>query len=280
MVPVKVFISADMEGISGIASREETSPASKDFKQARKLMTGDVNAAIQGALDAGATEFVVNDSHSVMRNIIREELCPKATLIRGWPKPLSQMEGIDDNTQAVFLIGYHAKRGTRKALLDHTIDSRVIEEVRLNGQSVGEIGINAMVAGHFDVPVALISGDLAAAQEARSLLGEIEVAIVKEAAGRYSARCLHPQQARDLIREKASNTIRRLKEFKPFRPKTPVELEVDFVDTGMVDMSELLPYARRIGARTVHYESESYLNVYGALRAMISLAREIIFEKI
>jgi D-amino peptidase len=269
-----------MEGISGIVSRNETSSSSSNLELAKKLMTEDVNAAIEGAIDAGATTFLVNDAHGVMRNIVMEDLHPSATLIRGWPKPLSQMEGIDKETDAAFFIGYHAKRGTPKALLDHTIDSRIIEDVRLNGLSIGEIGINAMVAGYFGVPVALISGDLAATQEARSLLGEIEFAVVKKATGRYSASCLHPQRAHELIRAAASNAIRKLGEFKPFKPKTPAKLEIDLTETGMADMAELLPVLRRTGARTVCYESENYLDIYRVLRATISLAREIIFENI
>lgn len=277
---MKVFISVDMEGISGVVSRDETSPSSRNFELTRKLMTGDVNAAIQGAIDAGATTFLVNDAHGVMRNIIMEDLHSSAMLVRGWPKPLSQMEGIDKNTDAVFFIGYHAKRGTSKALLDHTIDSRIIEDVRLNGLSVGEIGINAMVAGYFGVPVVLISGDLAATQEALSLLGEIEVAVIKEAVGRYSASCLPPLKAQKIIRDAAYNAIQKLRKFKPFKPKTPVKLEIDLVETGMADMAELLPVLHRTRAKTVCYESNNYLDIYRVLRATISLAREIIFENI
>lgn len=269
-----------MEGISGIVGRDETLRESPRFESSCRLMTLDINAAVEGAVEGGATSFIVSDSHGVMRNVLQDELNPNTTLVRGWPRPLSQLEGISEDVAGAFFLGYHAKRGAKGALMDHTIDSRVIREVRLNGEAVGEIGINAMVCGHFNVPVALVSGDLAATLEAQSLLGNVETVSVKEAVGRYSARCTHPKEARRMIREAAGSAVRRLGEFVPLRPRKPVMLEVDLVDTGMADMVELVPKAERIAGCTIRYESHDYLELYGALRALISLSREILFEKL
>jgi D-amino peptidase len=277
---MKVYISVDMEGVSSIVSFDEVSADKLSYEQARALMTEEVNAAIDGALEAGAKEILVSDSHSVMRNLIPEKLRSEAKLIRGWPRPLSQMQGIDESFDAVFFIGYHPMGGTHRGLLDHTLDSRIVSEVRINGTPVGEVGINAMIAGHFNVPVVLVTGGRAVVEEAKMLLGEVEGIIVKDDVGRHAAICLHPFEARKRIREAATNALRRLARFKPFTPKRPVELEVDFMSSGMAEMAELLPNSERVKPRTVRYTSGNYLEVYKALRAMISLAREMIFERV
>jgi D-amino peptidase len=190
------------------------------------------------------------------------------------------MQGIDESFDAVFFIGYHPMSDTHRGLLDHTLDSRIVSEVRINGTPVGEVGINAMIAGHFNVPVVLVTGGRAVVEEAKMLLGEVEGIIVKDDVGRHAAICLHPFEARKRIKEAASNALRHLARFKPFTPKRPVELEVDFVSSGMAEMAELLPNSERVKPRTVRYTSSNYLEVYKALRAMISLAREIIFERV
>lgn len=270
---MKVFISADLEGVAGVVHREHTMREGKEHERARKLMTQEVNAAIEGILDVDSkATIVVNDSHGTMRNILPEELHKVAELITGSPKPLSMMQGIDSSFDAGFFLGYHAKRGTQSGVLEHTYHGGVVINVAINGNSMGETGINAAVAGYFGVPIALVTGDLAVAEEARSVLKTVEVVKVKEGVGRYAARCVSPSTARELIREGASRALKNLKRFRPFKIKPPVKLDVEFIHTGMAEMAELLPGTRRINGRTVSFATNDYLEAFRALRAMITLA--------
>src|SRR6266542_1531997 len=202
---MRIYISVDMEGIAGVVHEDQTNPVdprcAAEYARFRKLMTGEANAAVEGALAAGATQFVVNDSHWDMRNLLPEELHEAAELLSGGPKRLSMLEGIERGFDAALFIGYHARAGTPRAVLDHTIMDAV-RDVRLNGRSMGELGLNAALAGAYGVPVALVSGDRATAEEARALLGRgIETVIVKEAVSRHAARSVAPAAARQLVRD-------------------------------------------------------------------------------
>ena len=272
----KVFISADMEGISGVVHSEHTSRSGKEHDYARKLMTSEVNAAIEGALNAGASEIIVNDSHGTMRNILIDQLNPKAKLLTGSPKLLSMMQGIDSTFNAVFFIGYHAKSGTRIGVLDHTISGRVISDIVINGVSVGEVGINAAIAGYFNVPVVLVTGDNSVINEARRLLGDIESVVVKRAVGRYAALCLHPNIVHEKIREAAQRALERLSDFKPFRFNSPVKVEVTFANSGMAEMAELIPVVQRADGKKVSFMHKDYSIAIKILRAMIYLATTVL----
>jgi len=202
---VRVYISVDMEGIAGVVHESQTDPASPafapEYARFRRLMTAEANAAVEGALAAGATRVLVNDSHWHMRNLLAEELHQAAELVSGDPKPRSMVQGIDAGFDAALFIGYHARAGTRNAILDHTYADR-IHEVRLNGKPVGELGLNAGVAGVHGVPVALVSGDSALAAEAKDLLGDgVATVIVKEAVSRHAAKSVAPAVACRMIRE-------------------------------------------------------------------------------
>jgi len=179
---MKVYISCDMEGISGVVAGKQTEGNGEEYKRAQKLMTDELNAAIEGALAGGATEILVNDSHGHMRNILIEELNPKAQLISGSPKPLLMMQGIDASFDAAFFIGYHAQAGTAYSVLDHTY-AGIVYQVSLNGRPMGETGLNAALAGYFGVPVVLVSGDKLLVEEATALLGTVEGVAVKESCG-------------------------------------------------------------------------------------------------
>ncbi len=270
---MKVFISADMEGVAGIVHREHTLREGKEHERARKLMTYEVNAAIEGALEASKTAtVVVNDSHGTMRNILPEELHEAAELITGSPKPLSMMQGIDSSFDAALFLGYHARRGTYLGVLEHTFHGRVISDIKINGKPMGETGINAALAGYFGVPVALVTGDLSVTEEARSILGTVETVKVKEGVGRYAAQCVSPSTARRLIKEGSSKALKNLRKFKAFRIRPPIKVDVTFVHTGMTGMAELLPGAKRVNGRTVSFATNDYLEAFKALRAMITLA--------
>jgi D-amino peptidase len=271
---VRVYISVDMEGVAGVVHESQTDPVNPacaaEYARFRRLMTGEANAAIEGALTAGATKVVVNDSHWFMRNLLVEELHPTAELISGDPKPRSMMQGIDGGFDAALCIGYHARAGTRNAILDHTYADR-IQEVRLNGHAVGELGINAALAGVHGVPVALVSGDSALAAEAQELLGDdVATVTVKEAVSRHAARSVAPAVACRMIREAVTRALK--KKRRPFVLPPPITLEVDFAMTIHADMAELCPGATRIAARTVAYTHQDYGEVFRGWRAMLNLS--------
>src|SRR5882724_11920611 len=225
---MRVYISVDMEGIAGVVHESQTDPATPAFAaeygRFRCLMTAEANAAVEGALAAGATRVLVNDSHWFMRNLLAEELHQAAELVSGDPKPRSMMQGIDEGGEggfdAALFIGYHARAGTRNAILDHTYADR-IHEVRLNGKPVGELGLNAGLAGVHGVPVALVSGDSALAAEAKDLLGDgVATVIVKEAVSRHAAKSVAPAVACRMIREEVPRALTRATG-TPCTPATP-----------------------------------------------------------
>lgn len=271
---MKVYISVDMEGIAGVVHEDQTNPVdprcAAEYARFRRLMTAEANAAIAGARDAGATSVLVNDSHWQMRNLLAEELHEGAELVSGDPKPWSMMEGIDSAFAAAFFVGYHARAGTARAILDHTYSDRVYE-VRLNGRPVGEAGLNAALAGAHGVPVALVTGDAALAAEVQDLLGEgVTTAVVKTAVGRQGARSLAPAVACRRIREAAVESLRT--RGQPFVLPPPVTLEIDFVQTLHADLAELVPGSERTGARTLRFTDQDYREVFRAFRAMHGLA--------
>jgi D-amino peptidase len=236
-------------------------------------MTGEVKAACEGALAAGATEIVVNDSHWDMRNIIHEELPQQVRLIRGWLKPLSMNQGIDPSCDAVAYVGYHAAAGTHDAVLDHTYSGQTVYEVRLNGERCSEARINALVAGAFGVPVVFLSGDQSACADVRSFLPWIEAVQVKEAIGRYAASSLSPHAARAAIKTGMEKALREAspRGAKPYKVKPPLTLELDFTTTSRADMAQLLPGSERLSARTLRFSHEDTLTVFRAFRAMMTL---------
>jgi D-amino peptidase len=273
---MRVYISVDMEGIAGVVHESQTDPTTPAFAaeygRFRRLMTAEANAAVEGALAAGATTVLVNDSHWFMRNLLAEELHQAAELVSGDPKPRSMMQEIDQRGgfDAALLIGYHARAGTRNAILDHTYADR-IHEVRLNAKAVGELGLNAALAGVYAVPVALVSGDSAVAAEAKDLLGDgVATVIVKEAVSRHAAKSVAPAVACRMIREAVPRALER--KHSPFALRAPVTLEVDFAMTIHADMAELCPGALRTTGRTVAFTHEDYVQVFRAWRTLLNLS--------
>jgi D-amino peptidase len=272
---LKIYISVDMEGITGVVSSDQVSGTGVDYGMARRWMTEDVNAAVLGALDAGATEIIVNDSHGDMRNIIASELHPAAMLISGTPKPLGMMEGVDATADAVLLIGYHAKAGTIDGVLDHTISSATVYSIKINGIEMPELGINALVAGAFNVPVVMLSGDKTLCAQARELLGpNVRTALVKEAIGRYAAKHLSFENARKLIRQQAKEGIERRRDVKSYKLTPPYRAELTYLRSSQADNAMMIPGVKRVGARSVEIQSDDYLVLCKFLRGLISLGRE------
>jgi len=270
---MKVFISVDMEGISSIVDGSETGRDKGEYERGRTLMTADVNAAIYGILEAApGAEIVVSDAHGGMRNIKPEELNKAAALVRGTPKPLTQMAGIDGTFNAAMFVGYHSKKGTEHGILSHTISGRTIESVTVNGVEVGETGINSRIAGHFGVPLVFLAGDQATALEAKEVSPKVEVAVVKEAIGRTSAKILHPEVARELIKETAAKALKGGVKAEPLMVEPPVEIVVKYVNARMADAVEFMPSAERLDGKTIKFVQSDFLEAFNALRASIFIA--------
>jgi D-amino peptidase len=212
-------------------------------------MTLEVNAAIEGAFEAGTTEVLVSDSHGDAQNVDLELLDKRARLIRAWPRPLGMMQGIDNTFAAAALIGYHAAEGSRTAVLAHTFTGKV--SVALNGTPVPEAGISAAIAGEFGVPVVFLSGDQSAGQEAKHLLGSIETATVKEALGFHAAIMIHPDVAQRMIREGIKRGIERRSQIKPYKVARPIRLQLTFKDLVDAEHASFFPGVERVDGTTV-----------------------------
>ncbi len=270
---MKVFISCDIEGISGVvASGAHTSSDGRDYGRARSLMTGEVNAAIEGAFNAGATEVVVNDSHGSMINLLIEKVNPAASLITGSPKPLSMMQGIGKDCAAAIFVGYHARMGT-PGVLSHTISGASVANVWVNDVILGETGINAGLAGHFGVPLILVCGDDVVSREAKELLPHVRTATVKTAITRQSALCLPPERAQALIRQETEKALASLDSAGPWLPGSPVTFKIEFKDSGLAENAARMPYSKLVDPKTVTFTADDYLTAFQGLRAMIALAR-------
>ncbi len=269
----KVFISVDMEGIWGVVAAEQTTATSPEYGAARKWMAEDVNAVVAGLLEAGAGDIVVNDSHGSMRNIVADTLNPKVSLISGSPKPLSMMQGLDATFDAVVFVGYHARAGTAAATLDHTISGGTIYSIKVNGQEMPELGLNALIAGYFKVPVIMLSGDTTTCAQAKAVLGDgLVTAAVKEATGRVAARLYPQEQARANLRNAAREALGKKAAFQPFRVAGPYVVDVEFHNSQQSELPTLLPGVKRTGARSVSVSGSDYIETFKLVRAIIALA--------
>lgn len=268
---MKVFISADIEGVAGVVHREHTARDGREHDRARMLMTREVNACIEGALEAGATLVLVNDSHGTMRNLIPEEIHPEAEYITGSPKILSMMQDVDEGFDAALFVGYHARMGN-PGILNHTYHGGVIRNIRINGIDLGEIGINACIAGYFGVPVALVTGCQVTANEAQQFLPHVQTAVVKYAINRQTARNLSPEKARALIKETTISALARVKEMPPKVLPGPYTVEVTYLHSGLADAAEILPIVERADSTTHRFETEDFISAFRYIRSLIAIA--------
>jgi len=256
---MKIFISADMEGVTGVVHRDQLMPEGKTYLRACKAMTDDVNAVIRGALrEAPSAEFVVGDSHGVMRNIILEELHEAAQLVigpAGWQnKPLCMSQGVDKDTQLAFFTGYHSRAGTPGGLLAHTWSGRTVTNFRINGELIGETALNAAVVGHWDIPVGLVSGNSELGPEAQATIPEGFVWVAtKQTYGPTAALCLPPAKTHKLLSDGAAEAVRRFKagRLKAHRPTLPVTFEVEVYQRDMAERAASVPGIERRSERVV-----------------------------
>ncbi len=272
---VRVFISADMEGVTGLVAASELLPDGPDYPRFRALMTGDVNAAIDGLVVGGAVSVLVCDAHNTGRNIPIEDLHSAARLIRGGTKPLGMMEGIDDACAAACFVGYHAMFGTHRAIADHTWDPYAVQAVTINGRLVGEIGLNAALAGWFGVPVALVTGDDATARETADLLPWAETVIVKEAKGRFAADCLPPEASHPLIRAGAADALAHLARMEPWRIEGATEIIVTFFTAGQAERAAWIPGAELTAPRVVACRGADFWSAYRLYWAAVYLGGDV-----
>jgi D-amino peptidase len=273
---MKIFISADMEGTAGVTDRDQVTAGATDYARFRRLMTEEVNAAILGALEAGAKEILVNDSHGPMRNLLIEELHPQAQLISGRPKPHGMMQGIDSSFDAVFFTGYHAAAGTQNGVLDHTYRGTTVRQIKLGNLVAGEAAFNAALAGHFKVPVALVTGDATAVAQTKKLLPQVEAVAVKEPIGRFAARSYQPVEARRRIKEGVARALKRARDLKPLAITRPVNLELDWITTAMADQCMMIPGMVRVNPRAVQYKARDVEQAFVLTRACLVLAGSVL----
>ena len=264
---LKVFISVDMEGITGVVTSDECSRTGQDYNYFRKIMTLETNAAIEGALAAGAAEIWVRDSHGSARNILPDLLNEKAILIRDWSGgPKGMMEGIDETFDAVLFIGYHAKAGTPDAIIEHT-SSGIVTDMAVNGTSLPEAGYNALISGHYNVPVVFLAGDKAICEQAKKLFGQVETVAVKDAIG-AAVVSLHPNVANAKIRAGVQKALENLSAFKPFKMNPPYTLVLKLKTETQVYNGAFYPGAKRTGDWELTYKNDSIMDIIKAFSWM------------
>ncbi|MFQ6096136.1 MAG: M55 family metallopeptidase [Armatimonadota bacterium] len=263
---MKVYMTTDLEGVSGVTQVTQSFSDKHRYEEARISLTRDVNAAVLGARDAGATDIIVLDGHggNAGYNFVYEELVDGARYQLGAPRT-TYSEGLTFDTHCVFAVGYHAMAGTRAAVLDHTQSSMSIVNIWLNGEPIGELAMEAYVAGHYGVPVALVTGDDKVCAEAKQLLGdEVVTACVKWTAKRQSALCLPPGEARAVIREKAAEAVKAADRIEPLTIQSPVELRVQYLRTEMCERFWGRPDVEMPDSRTVVFRGDNALEVMNA----------------
>jgi D-amino peptidase len=272
---MKLLIAVDMEGISGVVDWKHVDSTHAEYQRFRHIMTADVNAAVAGAAQAGVEEILVADGHGYAKNILIEELDPRARLNSGSPSPFSMVQGIDTGVQAAFFIGYHAHMSTEKAILAHTWSSASVSNVWLNGKIVGEIGLNASVCGAFGAPVLFVSGDQAACDEARQWIPGVVVVAVKKASGRQAAECLPPSVSQGMIKEATEHAILSYKAGKapaPVKASLPVRIIVEFLNALQTDQASLIPGITRLDGRRIEFQAEDMPTAYRYFRSAVSMA--------
>jgi D-amino peptidase len=273
--PFKLYISADMEGVAGVVTEQQLGPGGFEYARFREFMTAEVNTVIETAFAAGVTEIVVSDSHGNGQNLLIEKLPRNVTVVRSWPRPLMMMEGIDDTFAGAILIGYHASTHNVAGVRAHTISSARLTEVRLNDRQVGEGEISAAIAGHFGVPIIMVSGDDQLVKELQTTLGDVEGAVVKWAHGFHSARTLTPAEANDVIRAATQRALARIKSFRPYKVKAPVNLDIRFKSYRQTELLSYLPIVQQLDSHTVRYVGKDVPTVSKFLQFVTTYASDL-----
>lgn len=273
---LKVHISVDMEGVGGVVTGDQLGPAGFEYGRFREFMTREALAAVEAARRAGATEIVVADSHGNGQNLLIEQFPADVRVIRSWPRRLGMMAGIDDTVDAAMFIGYHAGTNNTSGVRAHTFSSANLTRVALNGTNVTEGSWNAAIAGHFGVPVVMMSGDDAAIAEVRKAVGNIEAAETKRSLGFHSALTLTPQAAATLIGERVTAAMGRLKAFRPLTVQAPIVVDVSFKNYMPAEVLAYLPLFERTDSHSIRFrakdmvEASAIMSFLGDYRADIT----------
>jgi len=273
---MKIFLSSDMEGTAGVVDWSQCLGPGPEYQYYRRLLQDEVNAAIDGALSAGATQFLVNDSHSTMANLRPDELLGNARYLSGRHKPMYMMQGLDDSYDAVFFVSYHGSMASEASTLSHTYNPKAIARVLLNGLEVGESGINALVALGHGVPVVLVTGDDTTAEEASRVSPGIHTAVVKHSVTRFAAESLHPAEAQQLIREAAAAAVADLGSARLPAIKLPATLQIDFQNGDLAEMATWVEGVERVDARAVQITGEDPIRLFRSFITVVLLTRAIV----
>lgn len=273
---MKIFISSDMEGTAGVVDWSQCIPGNPEYGYYRELLQNEVNASITGAMAAGATEFLVNDSHSSMQNLRPDSLEGNARYLSGKHKPMYMMQGLDSTFDAIFLISYHGSMSSEASVLSHTYNPRAISDIRLNGEFVSEAGLNALVAQAYGVPMVLVTGDETTEVETRMWSPGIHAAVVKKSITRFAADSMHPKQACDLIFEKAKASIESLATIAVPAIKLPATIEITFHNNDFADMATWLPGTVKTGVKTVTITDADPLALFRRFITTVILTRSIV----
>jgi D-amino peptidase len=266
----KIFISADMEGLTGVVSGEQLGASGFEYNAYRELMTAEVNTAIAAARDAGASAFVVADSHGSMQNLLIDKLPADVEIVRGSPRPLGMMHGIDASFDGVIFIGYHASTTNTDGVRAHTFSSAMLADVKLNGVSVTEGAWNAALAGQFGVPVLAVSGDAAAVAEVKRVVGDVEGAVVKWPIGFHAARTLTPEAGRSAIQAAVTRGMARRATIPPYRLPAPIRVEIRFKNYRPAEVVSWLPGFTRVDAHAVAFTARDMVEAYHVLEVLTS----------
>ncbi|WJY26889.1 M55 family metallopeptidase [Sporosarcina trichiuri] len=273
---MKIFVSVDMEGITGLPDESYVDSHRHNYERARRIMTQEANAIAAAAFENGAQEVLINDSHSKMNNLMIEELHPDAELIMGSMKPLSMVQSLDSSYTGAVFAGYHARAG-QPGVMSHTMIFGV-RNIYINEMAVGELGFNAYVAGYYGVPVLMVAGDDGACREAEALIPNVVTAPVKYSISRSSVRTLHPEKAQALLQERMEQALKNRESIKPLTPPDHPVMRIEFTNYGEAEWAALMPGCEiEEGTTIVRYEAKDIIDAYRAMLVMTELAMQTTF---
>lgn len=273
---LKVLISVDMEGVAGVVSADQLSPGSFEYERFRRFMTAEAIAAVEGAKQAGATEIVVTDAHGNEQNLLVELFPADVRIVRGSPRRLGMMGGLDASFDAAMFVGYHASTHNSNGVRAHTFSSARFTRLTVNGAEVTEGAWNAAVAGHFGVPVIFVSGDDAAVAEVRAAIGPISAVETKRTLGFHSAETITPEASQKLIREKAAAAIGELRQRKPYKVTEPVTVAVSFKSITPVEAASYLKQVfTRVDSHTLRFAAKDMAEATEILQFLMTYRLEL-----
>lgn len=270
---MKVYISADIEGATGVTAYKQVVAGRAEFSKACLSWIEDLNKLAEGAFAAGAEQVLINDAHASMDNLIADKIHPKVEYISGYLKPLNQMEGLDQTFKLVFLFT-HARAGLM-GVLSHSYVLPDVYLIKLNGQAIGELGLNSLLAAYYGVPVGLVIGDDATAREAQDFIPGVETVITKNCIDQFTARCYTPEVTGRLLQEQAFQVVKRYQEFKPLIIDQEFNLEITFTMPAMASLVSYVPGVQKVDARTVSFLHHDFLQVLQFRIVATNLAKSI-----